>query len=100
MIVHSSRYPSAMNYLSADTNCDGEINLLDLYKTLQFILGNIVKDDCIAKPLARFLNDSGVLLGTETDLNFNANTLQKWDFVNEVILTEKIYFQTFHSSIQ
>lgn len=80
MIVHSSRYPSAMNYLSADTNCDGEINLLDLYKTLQFILGNIVKDDCIAKPLARFLNDSGVLLGTETDFNFNANTLQKMGF--------------------
>ncbi len=64
-IINAGRYSTPINYLSADTNCDGEINILDLYKTYQYILGAIVKDDCIGQPVLRFVDLNGTILGTE-----------------------------------
>lgn len=80
IIINSSKYPSGMNYLSADTNCDGEINLLDVYKTFEYILGRIDKDDCVAKPLLKFINDSGLVLGNEISYELNQKSIPNIGF--------------------
>jgi len=79
-IINTSKYPSGMNYLSADTNCDGEINLQDIYKTYEYILGKIDKDDCIAKPLLKFINDSGLVLGNEIGYELNQKSIPNIGF--------------------
>lgn len=80
IIINTSKYSSGMNYLSADTNCDGEINLLDLYKTYDYFLGKIDKDDCITKPLLKFINDSGLVLGNEISYELNQKSIPNIGF--------------------
>lgn len=80
IIINTSKYSSGMNYLSADTNCDGEINLLDLNKTYDYFLGKIDKDDCISKPLLKFINDSGLVLGNEISYELNQKSIPNIGF--------------------
>lgn len=64
-IVGIGRYSSPVNFISADTDCNGEVNFLDVYTSRQYLLGNISVDSCLGKPILYFIDESGNMLGPE-----------------------------------
>jgi len=96
MIIGTNRYQSSMNFLSADTNCDGEINILDIYKSYQYITGQIDRDNCIAQPLLRFLNDSGEIVGSEINYKLNQNEIPNIGFCQRGDISREVTFPNSH----
>lgn len=64
-IVGFESYASPVNYISEDTDCNGEINLLDVYKSRKYVEGLISTDSCLGKPILYFIDEKGNILGQE-----------------------------------
>lgn len=64
-IIGLGKYHSQLNFICEDVDCDEEINLLDVYKSRQYLYGIIATDSCFGKPIAYFIDDNGNILGSE-----------------------------------
>lgn len=56
-IIGIESYSSPVNYISEDTDCNGEINLLDVYKSRKYVEGLISTDSCLGKPILYFIDE-------------------------------------------
>ncbi|MBK6860061.1 MAG: hypothetical protein IPK91_07795 [Saprospiraceae bacterium] len=73
-IVGFNAIKGDFNFVSADVDCNEELNILDLYKIQAYIYGFIDQDSCLAAPLITFTNATGEYLGNEIPFVENSNS--------------------------
>lgn len=54
-----------INFISGDVDCNEELNILDLYKIFNYMMGFQTQDSCLAAPLVVFSNATKHYLGNE-----------------------------------
>lgn len=65
LIIGQGRYLSPVNYKSADSDCNGEVNLIDVYRTKKYQVQIPYAEPCLGKPLLYFIDSNGNILGRE-----------------------------------
>lgn len=74
-ILDLGRYSSPVNLKSEDTDCNGELNFIDIYQIKNYLYGINLTDSCIGRPILYFIDSIGTILGKEIPFQENQNTV-------------------------
>ena len=69
IILGKSKFNQPYNFAFADSDCNGEINVIDIVQQYEFARGNLLNDSCVGQFKGLFIDKSGNIIGNSIQFN-------------------------------